>query len=114
MPYITLSTSVKLTETKHNVISKALGKIITEIPGKTEEWLMINLKAEQILYFKGIQTNTAAFVDVNCFGAVERKYKEIITLKICDLLELELLIPKDYIYIVFRDEKDWGWNGRMF
>lgn len=114
MPYINSTLSVKLTEEKKEVIKSKLGQIITEIPGKTEEWLMVSFNDDQSMYFRGAKKDKAAFVEIKMFGTAERKYKEAITSKVCSLLEEELYITKDNIYVVFDEIKDWGWNGNMF
>ena len=114
MPYINSTLSVKLTDEKRETIKAKLGEIIAEIPGKSEQWLMIGFKEEHCLYFRGDKKDKAAFVEVKIFGTADRKYKQAITAKICSLFEEELSISKDNIYITFDEIKDWGWNGSMF
>lgn len=114
MPYINSTVTTKITAEKEEIIKSKLGEIITEIPGKSEEWLMIGFKEEHTLYFRGDKKEKAAFIEIKIFGKADRKYKEAITLKVCDLFEEELCIPKDSIYIVFDEVNDWGWNGNMF
>lgn len=114
MPYINSTITTKLSKEKEEKVKAKLGKIIAEIPGKSEEWLMVGFKEENTLYFRGERKEKAAFVEIKIFGTAERKYKEAITSKVCSLFEEELSIPKDSIYIVFDEVKDWGWNGMMF
>ncbi len=114
MPYINSTLTVKLTEEKKETIKARLGEIISEIPGKSEEWLMVGFNDNYSLYFKGDKKDKAAFVEIKIFGTAERKYKEAITSKVCQLFENELSIPMDSIYITFAEVKDWGWNGNMF
>lgn len=114
MPYINSTLSVKLTDEKREVIKSKLGQIIAEIPGKSEQWLMVGFKEEHTLYFRGDKKDKAAFVEVKIFGTADRKYKEAITSKICSLFEEEISISKENIYITFDEIKDWGWNGAMF
>lgn len=114
MPYINSTLTVKLTEEKKEIVKAKLGEIISEIPGKSEEWLMVGFNDDYSLYFRGAKKDKAAFVEIKIFGTAERKYKEAITSKICGLFENELSIPKDSIYITFEEVKDWAWNGTMF
>ncbi|MCB2294968.1 hypothetical protein LGK95_15890 [Clostridium algoriphilum] len=114
MPYINSTLTVKLTEGKKEKIKSKLGEIITEIPGKSEEWLMVSFNDDHTLYFRGIKKDKAAFVEIKIAGTAERKHKEVITAKVCSLFEEELSINKDSIYLVFDEIKDWGWNGNMF
>jgi len=114
MPYINSTITVKLTQEKEEIIKSKLGQIITEIPGKSEKALMVSFNDNHTLYFRGDKQDKAAFVEVKIFGTAERKYKEVITSRICSLFEEELSIAQDNIYIVFDEIKDWGGNGRMF
>ena len=114
MPYINSTLTIKLTEEKKETLKTKLGEIITEIPGKSEQWLMISFNDERSLYFRGDKKDKAAFVEIKIFGTAERKHKEAITSKVCNLFEEELSIDKENIYIVFDEVKDWGFNGNMF
>jgi len=114
MPYRNSTLTIKLTDEKKEVIKSKLGEIITEIPGKSEEWLMVGFKDDNTLFFRGSKKEKAAFVEIKIFGAADRQHKEAITAKVSNLFEDELNIPKDSIYITFEEVKDWGWNGKMF
>lgn len=114
MPYINSKLSVKLTDEQKDSIKEELGKIISEIPGKSEEWLMVGFDDNKTLYFRGEKKEKAAFVEVKIFGTAEKSAKNRITALICALLEEKLGIPKDSTYITFDEIKDWGWNGNMF
>ncbi len=114
MPYINSTLTVKVTEEKKEIVKAKLGEIITEIPGKSEGWLMVSFNDNQTFFFKGDRKEKAAFVEIKIFGKAERKQKEAITAKVCSLFEEELSISKSDIYIVFQEVEDWGWNGIMF
>lgn len=53
MPYINLKTSVSLDEKLEDALKTALGKAITTIPGKTENWLMVELEGDRKLWLGG-------------------------------------------------------------
>lgn len=114
MPYINLTTSNTLNDDIKTKLKEALGSIITTIPGKSEDWLMIGIKDGHDLYFRGERCEKAAVVEVKIYGTADRKYKDAMTGKICDLLNQELSIPKQQIYVIYSDVMDWGWNGRNF
>ena len=46
MPYIKTSTTVKVTKEMEKALTEEYGKAIELIPGKSEEWLMLNLSDE--------------------------------------------------------------------
>ncbi|WP_027624157.1 phenylpyruvate tautomerase MIF-related protein [Clostridium lundense] len=114
MPYINSTITLKLSEEKKENIKTKLGKIISEIPGKSEEWLMVGFNDNHTLYFRGEKKEKAAFVQVQICGSTDRKYKNKVTESICTLLQQELSISKDNIYVTFQEIQDWGWNGTLF
>lgn len=114
MPYISSTLTVKLTEDKKEKLKSELGRIITQIPGKSEEWLMVGFTEDYTLYFKGEKKEKAAFVEVKIAGTASREDKNRVTASICSLLEKELNIPQDSVYITFSEITDWGWNGELF
>lgn len=91
-----------------------MGEIIAEIPGKSEEWLMVSFDDNKTVYFRGKEMDKAAFVEIKIFGTTEREYKDKVTHLICSLYEKELDIPGDSIYITFSEVSDWGFNGKLF
>lgn len=114
MPYINSRLTVKLTEEEKETIKARLGHIISEIPGKSEQWLMVTFNDNDTIYFKGKKMEKAAFIDVKVAGTTERKYKNAVAALISSLLEEKLSIPKDSVFITFSDIADWAWNGELF
>ena len=53
MPFISFTTNHKLTLRQENEIAKRTGELITILPGKKEENLMLHLEDNQIMYFRG-------------------------------------------------------------
>jgi phenylpyruvate tautomerase PptA (4-oxalocrotonate tautomerase family) len=90
-----------------------LGEIISEIPGKSEEWLMVSFNDGETIYFKGKKMEKAAFIEVKIAGTTERQYKSKVTNLISSLFETKLNIPMDSIFITFSDIADWAWNGEL-
>lgn len=114
MPYINSRLTKKLNEEDKEYLKTKLGQIISEIPSKSEEWLMVSFDDDKIIYFRGNKMEAAAYIEVKIFGTTEREYKNKVTNLICELFETKLNIPSDSIYITFSEISDWGWNGEMF
>ena len=129
MPFIQSKVSVSLTDTqkenisiehsligfgqKENIKSK-LGKAISLIPGKSEQWLMVEIKDNCCLYFQGNQDAPTAFVEVKIFGKASSQVYDSLTNEICNILNTELSIPKNRIYVKYEEVANWGWNGGNF
>ncbi|MDP4145930.1 MAG: phenylpyruvate tautomerase MIF-related protein [Bacillota bacterium] len=114
MPYINSTVTVAVSEDAKENIKSRLGEVISEIPGKSESWLMVGFNENQTLYFRGERLEKAAFIEVKVYGQVERKYKERVAPMIFDVFEEELGIPRSCAYLTITEVEDWGWNGELF
>ena len=111
MPFIDSKVSVSMTQEKKDRVKTRLGEIISLIPGKSENWLMVGFEDSYDLYFKGNQDEETAFVEVKVFGGASPAVFEKMTEAICQIFNEELAIPKNRIYIKYEEMENWGWNG---
>lgn len=114
MPYINTRTNVEITKGKEEIIKQKLGKAIELIPGKSEEWLMVSFEDRCSLYFKGHSDKPIAFVEVKIFGSTTEEAYQKLTAQITKILNEELTISPDQIFVVYREPEHWGWNGNNF
>ncbi|WP_069999848.1 phenylpyruvate tautomerase MIF-related protein [Cellulosilyticum sp. I15G10I2] len=114
MPYIDSKVTTPLTEQKKEILKQELGKIITLIPGKSENYLMLGFEDNYSLYFKGMKLDFGAFIEVKIFGAAPKAALDKVTQEICALYLRELDIPSDCIYIKYEEVSAWGFDGRNF
>lgn len=114
MPFINSKISVKITKEQEETIKSKLGKAISIIPGKSENWLMVGFDDNYKLYFKGEKFEKIAFVEVKIFGHASSDHFAKLTEEICNIYEEVLGIPKDKIYVKYEEVSQWGWNGNNF
>lgn len=114
MPFIDVKTSAQLNSDKIEQIKSELGRAISLIPGKSENWLMVNIADNCSLYFKGADSKNTAFVNVSVFGETSKANCENLTAEICKILENSADIPSDRVYVKFEFSDLWGYNGFMF
>lgn len=114
MPYIDSKVTVSLSEAQRDFLKTELGKIVEEIPGKSEKFLMLGFQDNYSLYFKGQKLDYGAFIEVKLFGAVAEDYLKQVTSEICNLYSKKLNIPPKSIYVKFEEVDNWGWNGVNF
>lgn len=114
MPCIQLSVSSRLTDENKVHIKSCLGKAIEILPGKTESWLMVIFHDDADIYFKGNQEALSAFVDVSIYGNDNGRAFNDLTEAICDILNEELGIKADRVYVKYSSTQHWGWNGGNF
>lgn len=114
MPYINSKVTVNLSNEKINILKDKLGKIICDIPGKSENFLMVGFEDNYNLYFRGERLEYGAFIEVKIFGKTSKESLNIMTKHLCELFEEELTIPGDSIYVKYEEVDNWGWNGSNF
>lgn len=114
MPYIDTKTTVTLTEEKKEALAKRFGKAITVIPGKSEAHLMLGFEGDMTMYFAGNTGKPMAFVEVKILGTSTREHFSNLTAEICTILEEELGISGDCVYVEYVEATHWGWNGSNF
>ncbi len=111
MPFINIKTN-KTIPAEQSLKAK-LGQAITAIPGKSESWLMLAFEPETKMYFKGSDEG-CAMVQISIYGSCSAAAKQDMTGRVTDILEDELGISPDRIYVSYTDVPDWGWNGSNF
>lgn len=114
MPYIGTKTTVGISAKKEEIIKKKLGEAIATVPGKSEKWLMCEFQDNCRLWMAGTNDAPAAFVEVKILGGADSSVCEKMSGIICDILNSELDIPGDRVYITYAAFDDWGWNGSNF
>lgn len=114
MPYISTKTTVTVNLEKREAIKKKLGKAIELIPGKNENWLMVSFEDKSTMYFKGSDERPLAFVEVKIFGKSAKEDYEKLTKTITEIINEELNIGSDCIYVKYEEVATWGWNGSNF
>ncbi len=115
MPCIQIKTNTKVNNEKAEALKTALGKTIENLPGKTEDWLMITLEDDCRIWFRGETGRPMAVIEVKVWGDhIDRAGSERMTAEICELFQKELGVsPKD-LYVRYLASMDWGWNGGNF
>jgi phenylpyruvate tautomerase PptA (4-oxalocrotonate tautomerase family) len=114
MPFISTKTNITISGDKELEIKKKLGKAIELIPGKSESWLMLSFEDQCSLYFKGEGDKPIAYVEVKIFGSSSADAYNKLTASITEILNKELNIAPDQIYVKYEEVSNWGWNGRNF
>lgn len=113
MPFITLKTNKNIDEESKKYLKNQFGNLITLLPGKSEEWLMVSLDGNLDMYFKG--TNAPlCMVEVKTYGENTKKSMEDFTSNITVLVSKVLNIKPERIYISYFSTPNWGFDGSNF
>ena len=113
MPMIETKVTMGLPAEKRDILKAEFGKAIS-IMGKPESYLMINLIDNQDWYFGGNKLEKGAYVEIKVLGGVDGGASDKMTAKVCEILEKELGIPGNGVYVSYWGTNCWGWNGGNF
>ena len=114
MPYINTTTSAKITAEQKKSLTEAFGKAIELIPGKTEQWLMLNFNDESKMAFRGDGSVDCAMIEVDIFGKAKAESLENLTRELCRIISATLGVPSDRTYVKYREVDTWGYDGFNF
>lgn len=114
MPCIQTKVNIPIGKQQEQNLKTALGKAITLIPGKSENWLMLTFEDNCTIYFQGDGEQPAAFVEVKIYGKANAGVYDKMTAAITDLVGKELHIAPNRIYVKYEEVAYWGWNGSNF
>lgn len=115
MPYIQSIVSVPMSEAQKDSVKSKLGQAINEMPGKSEQTLMISMQDSVTMYFRGEKKDKVAFVELKMLYTQTLEAKNDFTKKLCQIYADELGIPASEVFLAFTEvEKgNWGWNGSL-
>ena len=75
MPYVALNTSEKLSETRREKVKSEIGRLVTVIPGKTEEVTIVDISDGRSMY-KGGKAVPCAYVDIRVYTKADPEGKK--------------------------------------
>lgn len=114
MPYIQTKVSTSITLEQETEMKKQMGEAISLLPGKSENWLMLEFSDNCRLYFQGNAAQPAAFIEVRLYGKADGADYERLTEALTAIVNKQLGIPENRIYVQYQETSYWGWNGHNF
>ena len=115
MPLIKLQTSVECSREQKEKLTGKLSALCAEKIGKPETFVAALVEDDAVISFGGSQAE-AAFVEVRSIGGLNGSVNKSLSSGVCSILEAEIGIRPDRVYINFIDVSaaDWGWNSSTF
>lgn len=114
MPFISTKTNVTVSKESEIKLKERLGKAISIIPGKSENWLMLAIEGDIPMYFRGDGSLPTAFIEVKIYGNASSDTYRKMTKELTNIYGDVLGIAPDNMYIRYFGSDDWGWNGSNF
>jgi len=112
MPYLSVQTNVTVAD-KAGLMA-TLSAQVAGMLGKPESYVMVHVQGDAAMMFAG-HDEPAAYAQLKSLGLPESQ-TETYSAKLCHLLQAELGIAPDRIYIEFSapERHMWGWNNGTF
>ena len=109
MPYINVSTSVKV-EDKKKLLNE-ISTLVSSLTNKSKRFVMAKLEDDSVMYFE--DQSPCCFLEIKSIGSLNPPE---MAKQISDFIHEKMGIPIDKIYISFEDvpASMWAWNGRTF
>ena len=109
MPYINVSTSVKIEDKKKML--EEISTLVSTLTNKSKRFVMAKLDDSSEMYFAN--ENPCCFLEVKSIGSLNPSE---MAKPISNFIHQKIGIPMDRIYISFEDVSAsmWAWNGRTF
>ena len=80
--------------------------------GKSEAVLMLDIEDGHDMYFAG-ERRECAYVNVALYTAAPFAAKSEFASAVCEMLEREIGIPSDDVYLTFSEYPNWCWGGSL-
>ncbi|MEJ2647255.1 MAG: phenylpyruvate tautomerase MIF-related protein [Sedimentisphaerales bacterium] len=116
MPLIQLDTSCDLSNPeKRKTIAKEISSLAAECIGKPEHYVMTCVRDNVVMTMSGTDA-PAASVSVKSIGGLSREVNKKLSVEICQMLQKELGITGDRVYLTFEElsPTHWGWKADTF
>ena len=109
MPYINVTTSVKVEDKKK--LLEEISIFISSLTNKSKRFVMAKLESDSEMYFE--DESPCCFIEIKSIGSLN---PSDMAKPISDFIHEKLGIPIDKIYISFEDVSAsmWAWNGKTF
>ena len=114
MPYLMIQTNQSIDKTNGKKLLAQASKLIAAELGKPESYVMLALEADTPMLFAGDDA-PLAYLELKSIGLPETQTEQL-SAALCRLMEENMGIARDRVYIEFANAKGsmWGWKASTF
>ncbi|MCD7949539.1 MAG: 4-oxalocrotonate tautomerase family protein [Erysipelotrichaceae bacterium] len=110
MPYMNITTIKTLTLYQEKKLKTTIDELITILPGKKPENLMIHIEDNQVIYFRDNDLDCMK-ITIQVFHSIDYEYKREFVQKLTKAVEHITKIPVSQQYATIEEHEHWGKNG---
>jgi len=114
MPFITARVNTAIDAEQEKELKTRMGKAIELVPGKSEEYLLLNFEDHCHLYLRGDNSRPIAYIEVSIWANENHLGYDRFSLETARIFHEVLDIEPDHIYIRYSDIPDWSVGGMNF
>ncbi|MBQ9048305.1 MAG: hypothetical protein IJ120_10475 [Solobacterium sp.] len=112
MPFIRARINTPLSEAQEVKLKELLGKAIEDVPGKSEEYLLLVFEDNGRMWLRGSNDQPAAYIEASIFGNETHAGYTAFTADVTEAFHTVLGISAENVYIHFDDISAWGVSGQ--
>lgn len=112
MPFIMVKTSCPISKEQEITLKSRMGKVIGLVPGKSEEYLLLEFEDNSRLWLRGENTEPIAYIEAAIFGNESHAGYPDFTARIAEIFRDALGIAAENLYIKFEDITAWCVGGQ--
>ena len=112
MPFIDCKLNVDITKQQEMQLKDEFGKAISLIPGKSENWLMVNIQPKCSLYFRGSNDKPIAMITVMVYGTPNPAAYDALTARFNNILKNVANVED--MYVSYSETSNFGYNRSNF
>lgn len=112
MPFIKVRISCHITDEQEKALKTRFGKAISLVPGKSEEYLLLEFEDKCRLWLRGENDPPVAYIEAAIFENEDHRGFDDFTAEATKAFAEVLGVPVDRVYIKFEDIAAWGVAGR--
>jgi phenylpyruvate tautomerase PptA (4-oxalocrotonate tautomerase family) len=114
MPLLKITTNQLLDQDGIDDFLAQASTSVASILGKPEKYVMVSMEHNPNMLFAG-NPRMLAYLELKSIGLPDERTREI-SQQLCRLMEQQLAIPPERVYIEFNDAQRhmWGWNATTF
>lgn len=111
MPFIKAKTNCPITNEQEIRIKSLMGKAIELVPGKSEEYLLLEFEDHCRLWLRGKNDEPIVYIEAAIFGNESHYGYDAFTSEVTRIFAEMLGISSDNIYIRYEDIPAWSVRG---
>jgi len=111
MPFIKVKISCPISPKQESELKSGMGKAIELVPGKSEEYLLLEFEDNCRLWLRGKNDEPIAYIEAAIFGNEAHYGYDSFTAETTNLFAKVLNIRPDHIYIKYEDIIAWSAQG---